>query len=356
TRELMETYSSCPSRGWKGALLDEPAVLEGYLNYVRFMVQHFKDRVSIFEVWNEWGPTTFESAKAYAPVLREAIKVIREEYPKAKIMPASPSENAMLSSYEYSWFRALGEEGLLKEVDVIGFHPFYNRSPLDPDLVNFPATFQKFKKLMEGYGFKGEYMATEWDYFCAYPVADIENYWAIPAYSEIEKAIYSTRISIMLANLGIANFWNETFQTMQTMRGLSLFRNQFSNEVVCPTQPEVIYYMFRTLSTVLEDVKGITLPVTFTDKRRSVDYYGFKRSNGEKLLTFWLSGLMDDPVGSTGVFSTDILINDVIGQGATIIDMLNGTEKPLNVEQTSDGVVLRKIKVQNWPVVIRLPN
>lgn len=356
TRELMETYSSCPSRGWKGALLDEPAVLEGYLNYVRFMVQHFKDRVSIFEVWNEWGPTTYESAKAYAPVLRASIKVIREEYPKAKIMPASPSENAMLSSYDYSWFRALGEEGLLKEVDVIGFHPFYNRSPLDPDLVNFPATFQKFKKLMEGYGFKGEYMATEWDYFCAYPVADIENYWAIPAYSEIEKAIYSTRISIMLANLGITNFWNETFQTMQTMRGLSLFRNQFSNEVVCPTQPEVIYYMFRTLSTVLEDVKVMTLPVTFTDKRRSVDYYGFKRSNGEKLLTFWLSGLMDDPVGSTGVFSTDILINDVIGQGATIIDMLNGTEKPLNVERTSDGVALRKIKVQNWPVVIRLPN
>ncbi len=356
TRELMETYSTYPPCGWKGALLDEPAVFEGYLNYVRFMVRHFKDRVSIFEVWNEWGPTTYESAKAYAPVLRAAIKVIREEYPNAKIMPASPSENAMLSRYDYSWFRALGEEGLLKEVDVIGFHPFYNRSPVDADLVNFPATFQQFMKLMEEYGFKGEYMATEWDYFCAYPVSDVENYWAIPAYSELEKAIYSIRISIMLANLGITNFWNETFQTMQTMRGLSLFRNQFSNEVICPTQPEVVYYMFRTLSTALEAVKGTTLPMTFSDKRRSVEYYGFSRSNGEKLVAFWLSGLMEEPTGNTGVFSTDILIKGVKGQGATIIDLLNGTEKPLNVERTSDGEVLRKIKVQNWPMIIRLPS
>src|SRR5512139_318336 len=115
-------------------------------------------------------------------------------------------------------------------------------------------------------------MATEWDYFCAYPVADIEHYFEIPAYSELEKGIYSARMSIMYANLGIANFWNETFQTMQTFRGLSLFRNQFSNEVICPTQPEVVYYMLRTLSTALEDVKGTDVAVTFSDKRRAVDH------------------------------------------------------------------------------------
>lgn len=103
----------------------------------------------------------------------------------------------------------------------------------------------------------------------------------------------------MYANLGIANFWNETFQTMQTFRGLSLFRNQFSNEVVCPTQPEVVYYMLRTLSTALEDVKGTDVAVTFSDKRRAVDYHGFSRSNGEKLVALWLSGLMERPPAKT---------------------------------------------------------
>ena len=163
-------------------------------------------------------------------------------------------------------------------------------------------------------------------------------------------------MSIMFANLGITNFWNETFQTMQTMRGLSLFRNQFSNEVTCPTQPEVVYYVLRTLSTALEDVKGSDIPVTFGDTRRKVQYFGFTRSTGEKLVALWLSGLMEEPAGSAGDFTTDVLIKGVKGQGATIVDTLNGTELALNVEQTADGVALRKVNIQDWPLIVRLPN
>ena len=71
--------------------MEYPPQLEGYLNYIRFMVRQFKDRVKIFEVWNEWGPYTYDEAKNnYSRVLRAAIKIIREEDPRAKIMPASP--------------------------------------------------------------------------------------------------------------------------------------------------------------------------------------------------------------------------------------------------------------------------
>jgi len=65
---------------------------------------------------------------------------------------------------------------------------------------------------------------------------------------------------------------------------------------------------------------------------------------------------MEEPPGEDGIFGTDILIKGVKGDGATIIDTLNGTEKPLNVERTSDGVALRKVNVQDWPLIIRLPN
>ena len=253
-----------------------------------------------------------------------------------------------------AFIRVLGDEGLLSQVDVLAFHPYYNASPIDPEVLSLREAFLRVKKLMEGYGFKGEYMATEWDYFCAYPVANIEEYWNMPAYSEFAKGVYSTRMSIMFAHLGITNFWNETFQTMQTFRGLSLFRNQFSNEAICPTQPEVVYYMLRTLSTALEDAKGTDLPVTFTEGRRPVDYYVFERGRGEKLVAFWLSGLMEEPPGNTGVLATDILIKGAKGEGATIIDTLNGTEKPLVVEQTPEGSALRKINVQNWPLIVRL--
>jgi len=87
-----------------------------------------------------------------------------------------------------------------------------------------------------------------------------------------------------------------------------------------------------------------------------VEYYSFSRSNGEKLVALWLTGLMEEPPGDDGVFGTDILIKGVKGEGATIIDTLNGTEKPLNVERTSDGVALRNVNVQDWPLIVRLPN
>ena len=113
--------------------------------------------------------------------------------------------------------------------------------------------------------------------------------------------------------------------------------------------------MLRTLSTVLEDVHGTDLPVIFTDNRRAVEHYGFVRGNGEKLLAFWLPGITEDRGGEAAVLPTDIVIKGVKGQGATIIDVLNGTETPLNVEPRGDGVVARKVRVQDWPLIIRLP-
>ncbi len=330
-------------------VVDYAPHLEGYLNYVRFMVRHLKDRVKYFEIWNEWLPYTSEGAKNYARLLRPAIKVIREEYPQAKIIPASPG---WLVGDDFGWFKALGEEGLLSQVEVIGFHPFYDPPASDPNLVSFPSAFRRFKKMMEGYGFKGEYAATEWTFAAPYPSPDLDK---IEVHSEIQKAIYAARLSITFAHLGIVNFWNETFRTMQTEWSIGLLRNGFSNEVICSPQPEAVYYMLRTLSTALEDVKGAELPVTFSDKRREVEHYGFVRSHGEKLLAFWLPGIAEVRGRKPASMTTDVVIKGAKGEGATIIDVLNGTEKPLKVEATSEGIVLRKIRVQSWPLIIRLP-
>ncbi len=344
THDLMETYSNNP-----GKVTEYDPMLEGYLSYVRYMVRHFKDRVKIFEVWNEWGPYTYDEAKKYVVLLKKAIPIIRQEAPGAKIMPASPG---WLVNDNFGWFRALGEDGLLKQVDVIGFHPFYDPSPVDPYLVSFPKDFPQFKKMLAEYGFKGSYMASEWDYFTAYPPSDLPGYVDRETHSEIQKAIYATRLSTTFAHFNIVNLWNETFQTQQTMRGLSLFRNTFPNGVMDPTQPEPVYYAFRTLSTVLADVRGADLPATFTS-RREIESYGFTSKNGEKLIAFWVPGVAEERTGY--VTNADLALKGVTGEGATIIDVLDGTEQPLRVSRTNDGVTVRNLHAQSWPVIIRLP-
>ena len=344
TRELMETYSNNPGR-----VTEYDPMLQGYLNYVRFMVRHFKGRVKIFEVWNEWGPYNHDEGEKYAELLRLAIPIIREEDPHAQIMPASPGWQV---KDDFSWLRALGEEGLLSQVDVIGFHPFYDTPPSDPELTAFPSDFPRFKKAMEGYGFKGQYMASEWDYFAAYPSSDLRGYVKKEVHTEMQKAIYTARVATMFAHLDIVSLWNETFQTMQTMRGLSLFRNTWPGEVICPTQPEPVYYMYRTLSTVLDDAEGASLPVTFSSSQRPVESYGFTRPDGQKLVAFWLSGV--SKAAGSDPLVTDVTIKDAQGLNPSIIDTLDGVEKPLVVERTDDGLAIRKVHVQDWPLIIRL--
>jgi hypothetical protein len=345
TRDLMETYSNNPGKG-----TEYDPMLAGYLNYVRFMVRHFKDRVTVFEVWNEWGPYTYDEAKKYAVLLKKVIPIIREEAPQAKIMLASPG---WLVQDKFGWFRALGEEGLLSQVDVIGFHPFYNPSPADPYLVSFHDDFPQFQKMLAGYGFKGSYMASEWDYFTAYPPSDLPGYVDRETHSEIQKAIYAARLSTTFAHFNIVNLWNETFQTQQTMRGLSLFRNTFANEVMDPTQPEPVYYAFRTLSTALADVRGADLPATFSS-RREIESYGFARKNGEKLLAFWVPGVAEERAGYT--VNADLALKGYSGEGATVIDVLDGTEQPLQVERSVEGIIVRNLRVPSWPLIIRLPH
>lgn len=369
TRDLMETYSNNPGppHGWQTMMLEYPPQMEGYLNYVRFMVKHFKDRVRYFEIWNEWSPYTYEEAKRYARVLKAVIPIIRQELPEAKVIPASPGWIQFMpdrAENGFSFFKALADEGLLSKVDVLAFHPFYDPPQQDCALVHFATDFREFQKFARASGFKSnEYFASEWDFFSAYPHSDLPSYNERENHSEMQKAIYASRLSILFAHLGIVNFWNETFQTMQTMRGLSLFRNTFSNEVICPTQPEIIYYMFRTLATALDGATDADIPVTFTEARdvslpandagQFVKQYGFRRGR-EQLLAFWRPGYAGENGTDYVSVIVDVSIKLPAAKQAMLIDVLNGTETPLNVSRLGNNLLISKVHAESWPRILRI--
>ena len=62
--------------------------IECYLDFVRFIVHHFKDRIEYYEIWNE--PDRRETiqwieVEDYINLAKRVVPVIREEYPEAKI-------------------------------------------------------------------------------------------------------------------------------------------------------------------------------------------------------------------------------------------------------------------------------
>ena len=350
TRELVETYYN-----WPPTPTESKDYFKAWLRYIRFMVKHFKDRVEYFEIWNEWNPYTTEEARKFCELAKPTIEVIREEHPRAKIIPASPG---FFPEFIEGYLR----EGLGPMIDVIAWHPWYQADPSDKAFRSYPEDVVALKKMAESYGFKGEYMATEWSWFAPYPPSHIDKLHI----TEMQKAKYAARLTVTHVALEITSFWNETFQTHMTNRDVSLLRNTFSADPISPTQPQPIYYVLRTLSTLLENVKPASMDVRFSFPSRSADlqvcpngdgeveWYSFRRGRNEVLLAAWIPGTAAGDESDSQEILTDIVLENDAYETATAYDVLNGTSQPLKVSHRAGKTVLRGMKIRDWPVVIGL--
>ena len=65
-------------------------MLEGFLNFTRFMVKHFKDRIRYYEIWNEpnghYAWPTGPNVKEFCDFAKKVAPVIKEVYPEAKVV------------------------------------------------------------------------------------------------------------------------------------------------------------------------------------------------------------------------------------------------------------------------------
>jgi hypothetical protein len=338
TRELMETYYDRPPEPHKNQ-----GSLEGFLSYARYMVRHFKDRVRYYEVFNEW----FSSAgtvRDYTAFARKVIAVIREEYPEARIVSVSPGSWEMSKTF----IREIMDDGMGPLVDVIAWHPWYHTDPDDPSYLAYPAEFRELKAYCESRGFRGEYFATEWTWSAPYPLPGDRRHWQFPM-SEMIKAKLAAQLTTKHAAMGVVSLWNETFQSQYTSWSIGLLRNTSSGEVLAPQQPEVVYYVQRNLSTILEDVDPAEIPVEIAPAASGIEVWGFRRGNGERLLALWRRGRPADESAGTRI---DVTVkHDGIG-AARIVDPLNGREQTLVLASRKDGATIAGVLVPDFPIFI----
>ena len=340
TRELVENYYNNPPQPHT-----DPGHFKGWLNYVRFMVNHFKDRVRYFEVGNEWPPNTREGAMEYAKLAKPTIALIRKLHPKARLIAASPGTFGLALDFIEGYLEA----GLGPLIDVIAWHPFYQFNPEDEKYRNYPEQVRQFKKKAAvSYGFKGEYMATEWTWSAPYPPASDQPFQV----SEMQKAKYAARLMMTHAALRVVSFWNETFQTQFARWDVSLLRNTFSADPISPTQPQPVYYVLRTLSTVLDNARPAPLEFAVSGCKEQVEQYSFKRGRKEVLLALWLPGTAAEDEGRT--VAADVMLPEGGWKSATAYDVLNGAEQALRVTRSGRRTMLQQVRIRDWPMVISL--
>lgn len=330
----------------------EPQMLEGFKNFVRFMVNHFKDRVDYYEIWNEqsngYGGWLDGGPELYTQWVKELVPIIEEIDPNAKIVFGSLSGLGPRREVGIDWLERCLKAGIAPYVDMIAWHDYYGAAPGDRAWEGYADDVKETKELAESYGFKGEYCHSEWCIFAPYPQNSTQG---LPAVTEMVKAKHIARFAMINLGLDVVFYWNETWADGHIDRDVGLFRNAFSGSPVSETQPQPCYYVLRTLCTVMDEVRPASLNVEFSNREKPLEVWAFRHANGNYLLSVSLTGPSAD---DSPVFISDIHFPGNTFSSATGINVLNGTEQKLNLSADSDGSSLLTMEIKDYPVLIRL--
>jgi len=301
--------------------------IERYLDYVKFIVHHFKDRVEYYEIWNEpnlTGTIQWIEAKDYINLVRRAVPVIRQEYPAAKIQVGGTTSLKDKDSQTYL-FKIINSD-IMPLVDVISWHPMYGQSPEYEGhkqyYYDYPSLVQKIKDASSAHGFTGEYKADE----IHWPTpAQPEPPW--PTYSNIQSVKYLTRSIVMHRGLDL------------TVTQLLLVGNM------------QLHHTNQYLSTIMAGAKPINLPLEIQSEAANITSYSFSLSNGDKLVTIWNDNIAVDY--DPGILST-LIIQNFAGWNATGMDVLNGFGQELISTSEDSNLVIHDFVLKDYPIIIRL--
>ncbi len=355
---------------WTYPVPKTAAGIEGFCGYCRFMAERFKDDVEFFEIWNEMDAPEIRSCTPpeVARLVGAAARAIREVAPEALVMlGGSGSLNLGFTS------ECLRQPGLAEQINAIAFHP-YQMSSLpeeaapDRTLPTYDACFNRYESELSALGFKGFFHANEQAWKAMVPPNRTKDpklpLWSFYDVSELTKAKYLARTVMVHSSRNVPVFWNESW----TGPGSLLRHNQlirFDSEPsaanphsifqsgLAGMSPDASFYVMRVLGTVMDGARSIApIPHAFsteTDNPMEVRSFGYP--NGDKLLAIWLrQEAVDDFPGVEG----NLTLSETARAVATGIDVLSGFEQTLETQASEGGLVLRDIRVRDYPLLIRI--
>lgn len=336
--------------------------LAAWEHYCRFMVRHFKDRVRYFEIWNEWnnGPYWGDDldTNLYIKIARIAINAVREEYPEAKIVLGSIAgflheiykwtpEEIEYNRKNNDFMRVIAE--FAKDVDVIGFHPFYQADPQEERWIHYEDNLRAFDAFCKGEGFCGTYTVSEYNYSnVVIPYDDeVDMWWGDFTCTELEKAMYISRLLAIHTKYAITSLFCESFNSSHPL-DLSLFRRTTVQDPIDAQQPQAAYYMIRNLSTYLDGCAGAEGQLAVAGATERYVYQAYDKGN-EKVFAVWREGRAKEKFQGEAV---ELVID---GEYDTLIgfDPMNGFEQELNIFVENGRTIVADWLLQAYPTFVR---
>jgi Dockerin type I domain len=300
--------------------------IERYIEFVQFVVNHFKDRVQYYELWNEPDNSGFPiqhiKVPDYINLVQQVAPAIRQEYTEAKIMVGAGAN--LICQMDYM-FDMVSSEEIMQLVDVVIWHPFYGQSPAyedDKDYYDqYPSIVQAIKDTAYANGFRGEYFVDEVNWAVEGSSSDPSR-----LYTEIQSAKYYAR--------GIV-----------THLGLDV-----TIEVAGPPPYYVTQYaVVGNLCTVMAGTTTDSVAIQIQSDAADLRSYSFSLPDGGKMIALWTDGIAEDY--DPGVEAT-LTLPWQSAQSVKGIDVLNGFEQELIAETENGNLVIRGFLVKDYPIFI----
>ncbi len=129
-----------------------PQARAAFARYAEYLVQRYRDKVKLWEVWNEWdigiGGTTPGTAEEYVELLREVYPRIKKLAPEITVFGGAMTP----SGVQRGWLEAMLRAGGLKYLDQVSIHTYnYSASGKERTPEAWAEWMQKVQELLRRY-------------------------------------------------------------------------------------------------------------------------------------------------------------------------------------------------------------
>ena len=161
--------------------------IEAWRDYVFATVEHFRDRIAVWEMWNEPNNAQFwnnrPSPEAYAKLLVAGSEAAKEADPTCRVMGCNMWA-------EMPFIHTVFEEGGWEALDIIGLHPY--RYPSAPEHTDLVGELMKVAELSDRFGAVKPMWITEIGYATHNGPGGSSNWWAAAALMRIYLTVWSS--------------------------------------------------------------------------------------------------------------------------------------------------------------------
>lgn len=316
-----------------------PDTLDFFGNYVTQTVRHLKDRIHIWEIWNEPNGPTFWKPYAnpieYGKLVLVAAQRIRAEDPTAKIMlggMVGNSDQIFFDERPWGFTEKLLEAypEIVSWIDIYSIHPYtflQNPSPEDASdgiKVGFSDMINNFKTILAKHGAQNKPIwATEYGWHNAIHASFFKGV------TEEQQANYLVRASTLALSLGVE----------------LLFPYTYRDGPEDLTVSEAHFGMFRYADPISE--------VAYEPKPSYFAYKTMTQQLGNKSFTKDLRKMLQLNDKSFAFQFEDVIVAWSINENGDKINLSKIPQKITNTKGESFIPVSKEISINNSPVYIK---